>query len=65
MSGKPSLIPEAIRFLNRAREVTEFYSSENNVVEFMKYKPNVNYRYFIEPEVDLEPLYMLLEFGID
>lgn len=35
----------------------------DDIIEFMRANPNVNYRYFIEPQEELLPAYKILEFG--
>ena len=37
----------------------------DDIVEFMASYPDVQYRYYIKPEVTLLPEYEILEFGIE
>lgn len=58
-------MPETLKFLSRKSDIKSYYTNVDDVVEFMQTYPDVQYRYFIEPVVDLLPEYEILEFGIE
>ena len=58
--GNFSLTPMALRFLNREKTLKAYYTYENDVIEFMRAEPDLQYRYYFQATQELEPEYDLL-----
>ena len=58
-----STMPATFYEYERARTIRDYYQVMNDIEEFMKANPDINYRYFFQPETSLLPDYFLLEFG--
>ena len=63
--SESSWVPKTVQYLLRKREIKGFHSLEDDVIMFMRGEPEVNYRYFLQPEKTLLPEYDLLNFGIE
>lgn len=48
--------------LQRQRQIRKYYSTMNDVSEFIRARPNVNYRHFFMPSVDMSTLGSELDF---
>lgn len=60
-----SFMPETLKFLSRKNDIKAYFKNVADIVEFMDSYPDVQYRYYIKPEVTLLPEYEILEFGIE
>jgi hypothetical protein len=42
--------PKTMQFYGEKRQLHNWYNSIDDILEFMRANPNLNYRYFIEPQ---------------
>lgn len=59
------LIPKTIQNYQRKKDIHDFFTNLNDVLEFMQANEEVNYRYFVSPMTDLLPIYKYLDFNYD
>jgi len=57
-----SFEPALMQYLSRKHSIRGYYSEMDDIVEFMKANPDIQYRYYIQPEKTLLPEYKILEF---
>ena len=59
-SSPDGILPPTFTYWTRKREIRAYYENMNDIKEFMHAYPDVNFRYFIQPEKALLPAYDLL-----
>lgn len=62
-SPDSNLYPKTFQFYEDNKQIKSWYKSLDNIIEFMRCNPDVNYRYFIEPQEQLLPAYEIIQFG--